>query len=66
MDIPPLSVWEREGALATYAGLIRDLSHIDQTEVWRRIDRLSPNQRAMIFRWIGRAAMPDLHGGTSK
>lgn len=66
MDIPPLSVWERQGALATYAGLIRDLSHIDQTEVWRRIDRLSPNQRAMVFRWICRAAMPDLHDGPSK
>lgn len=62
MDDPPLAVWERAGALATYEGLIRDLSHIDHDEVWRRIDRLTDVQQRLLFRCICRAAIADRDG----
>lgn len=59
MDVPPLAVWEGDGARAAFIGLCA-LSRADHREMWRRMDRLTPAQQRLVVGWICRAALQRL------
>ncbi len=49
MSHPPLDRWAEDEALRELARLARDLPNVDAGEAWRRLGRLSDEQRGTII-----------------
>jgi hypothetical protein len=56
MTTPPLERWTEDGALRELACLAADLLEVDADEAWRRLGRLTAEQRAVIEEVVGRVA----------
>jgi hypothetical protein len=48
MSDPPLDRWSEDEALRELARLAADLPHVDAEEAWRRLGRLTDEQRAIV------------------
>jgi hypothetical protein len=49
MTTPPLDRWAEDEALRELARLARDLPAVDAKEAWRRLGRLTAEQRALVL-----------------
>ena len=49
MTTPPLDRWAEEEAPRELARLARDLYDVDADEAWRRMGRLTEDQRAQVI-----------------
>ncbi len=56
MRSPPLERWAEDIALGELARLARDLPDIPPAEAWRRLGRLSLDQRTVVIATLARAA----------
>jgi hypothetical protein len=54
MTSPPLDRWAEDEALHELARLARELPGVDADEAWRRLGRLTEEQRARITRALTR------------
>jgi hypothetical protein len=50
MGMPPLNRWSEDEALRELARLARDLPDVDAAEAWRRLGRLTAEQRRLVYR----------------
>ena len=57
MTTPPFERWAEDEALRELARLARDLPDVDAEEAWRRLGRLTEEQRGTII-----GALEDLGG----
>jgi hypothetical protein len=48
-ELPPLGSWARAEARRVLDGLADDLSRIEADEAWRRLARLTPEQRDWVI-----------------
>jgi hypothetical protein len=46
---PPIDAWARAGAMDELARLARDLPRVDADEAWRRLGRLTEEQREHVI-----------------
>ena len=53
MTTPPLDRWAEDEALLELARLARDLPDVDAEEAWRRLGRLTEEQRRLLYRALG-------------
>jgi hypothetical protein len=53
---PPLDRWAEDEAPRELARLARDLPYVDADEAWRRLGRLTAEQRALVLAAVHRAA----------
>ena len=54
MATPPLDRWSEDEALRELAWLARDLPVVDADEAWRRLSRLTADQRALVMQALSR------------
>jgi hypothetical protein len=50
MTTPPLERWSEDEALRELARLARDLPDVDASGAWRRLGRLTAEQRQLLYR----------------
>jgi hypothetical protein len=50
MASPPLDRWSEDEALRELVRLARDLPEVDAAEAWRRLGRLTGEQRQLVYR----------------
>ena len=55
MRPPPLERWAEDIALGELTRLARDLPDISPSEAWRRLGRLSLDQRTVVIATLARA-----------
>jgi hypothetical protein len=53
---PPLDRWGEDEALCKLAHLARELPEVDADEAWRRLGRLTAEQRALVLAAVRGAA----------
>ena len=54
---PPIERWAREEALREIVRLARDLADVDADEAWRRLQRLTLEQRAGVTEVLRKMGM---------
>ena len=62
MTTPPLDRWAEDEALRELARLARDLPDVDAAEAWRRLGRLTAEQRRLVYRALGAFESPPRPG----
>lgn len=60
MATPPLERWAEDEALRELARLARDLPVVDADDAWRRLGRLTAEQRALVNRDLDSLPPPGL------
>ena len=58
MATPPLDRWAEDEALRELARLARDLPDVGADEAWRRLGRLTEEQRRLVYRALGALRRP--------
>ena len=56
MTGPPLERWSEDEALRELARRARELPEVDADEAWRRLERLTAEQRALVLAAVRGAA----------
>lgn len=61
-ESPPIDQWARDEVLRELARLASDLPHVDFDEAWRRLQRLTLDQRAELAEALGRMGLEQWEG----
>ena len=58
MTTPRLDRWSEDEALREFARMGRDLPDVDAAEAWRRLGRLTAEQRQLVYRALDALRRP--------